>query len=129
MSAPVIEGAVFSAMCLVACSRLLERARCETNPESMLLDAYAAHCVSQYAVCMTGPYLLELSEAFALACPDSGGDALAARMLDFLTDAALSQARHDIGRLRLDESYHNPGFVSSVVRAAHDVAVERCVKA
>lgn len=49
-----IDPAALSAACLLARSLLMGKAHAETDAGRMMLDAYAAHCVSQYAVCMSG---------------------------------------------------------------------------
>lgn len=112
-----IDPAALSAACLLARSLLMGKAHAETDAGRMMLDAYAAHCVSQYAVCMSGPYLERLSEAFARAHPEAGVGGVSSPLSDFLTRVALEQARQDVGS-RLGEAYHDPGFVASAVQAA-----------
>lgn len=126
MSDMRINPAALSAACLVARSLLMGRVRRETDAENMILDAYAGHCVSRYAVCMSGPHLKSLSEAFAGAYPEVGSDEIVSPLASFLSCTALEQARQDIGRylVRLGESYHDPGFVASAVRAAAKVGQE-----
>lgn len=115
-----IDKAVLSAACLTARSTLFGKAHREADVTDMLLDAYAAYCISQYAVCMSGPYLERLSEAFARAHPDADVGGVASPLSDFLTRVALEQARQDVGS-RLGEAYHDPGFVASAVQAAGKV--------
>ena len=93
-----IDPAALSAACLLARSLLMGKAHAETDAGRMMLDAYAAHCVSQYAVCMSGPYLERLSEAFARAHPDADVGGVASPLPDFLTRVALEQARPAVGR-------------------------------
>lgn len=126
MNSMCIDPPVLSAACLVARSLLMGKARRETDAENMMLDAYAAHCVSQYAVCMSGPHLRKLSEAFTCTYPETGTESIVSPLSNFLSRVALEQARQDIGSrlMRLGESYHDPGFIASAVRAAGKVGQE-----
>ena len=115
-----IDTAVLSAACLMAHSTLLGKAHRETDAMYMLLDAYAAYCISQYAVCLNGPYLERLSEAFAHAHPEADVEGITSLLSDFLSRIALEQARHDIGS-RLREAYHDPDFIAAAIQAAGTV--------
>ena len=123
MSDTCIDKAVLSAACLTARSLLLGKTHRETDVTDLLLDAYAAHCISQYAVCLSGLYLERFSEAFAHTHPEAGVEKITSVVSDFLSHVALEQARHDIGS-RLREAYHDPGFVASAIQAAGKVAQE-----
>lgn len=123
MNSTCIDPSALSAACLAARSLLMGKARREADAENVMLDAYAAHCVSRYAVCLCGPHLESLSKAFARAHPKVGSEETVSLLSDFLSCTALEQARQDIGRhlVRLGESYHDPVFIASAVRAAGKV--------
>ena len=120
MSDTCIDKAVLSAACLTARSLLLGKTHRETDVTDLLLDAYAAHCISQYAVCLNGLYLERFSEAFAHAHPEAGVEEITSLLSDFLSHVALEQARHDIGS-RLREAYHDPDFIAAAIQAAGTV--------
>lgn len=115
-----IDKAILSAACLMARSTLLGKAHRESDVTDMLFDTYAAYCTSQYAVCLNGPHLERLSEAFAHTHPEADVEGITSLLSDFLSCVALEQARHDIGS-RLREAYHDPGFIASAIQATGTV--------